>query len=337
MSEPFEPPSEPVHARDSEAALMPIVVWAMAGACIGVGAGFTADMMGWDNAAILFGFGGMVTGGGVGWLAHRIDRARAQARIAISDARGRRVRPIATWVLAAPLGLLVLGLLWLVVIGTIRAETPWAGAASLGLTIGVASLFRPLWTRGALGRAVVAAESGFDDEATRLFSAIDRGILYPRKARAMARMNLGLLALRAGRLEEAAEMYSRVHHIKARPFACTGLALTQTLQGEFGEVGELLNEATRLGGRATQGEVDGVRLLVVLRTEGPADAVALGTRLLAPGVGSLFLGVLTVAHHAVGDEVGARALVTDELRRGLQDSGLDVVVPEIGTVMASLS
>jgi hypothetical protein len=189
---------------------------------------------------------------------------------------------------------------------------------------------RPALAARALTRAVEALESGDTLRARARLLALERAFWVPATSQIMAALNLGFLSFADGDLEEAARWYERAGRGRLNPYAATGLALVRTLQARWPEAEELLNSAgVGSAGRLAQAEIDGVRLLLALRREGPQEARELGERLNGPGAGGLFLAVLAACRRKTGDESGALVLLGDPTVEDTLQSGLGEWVAEL--------
>jgi hypothetical protein len=326
--QPFEAPEEP--AGDATPGMVVVGTWMMAGAVFGAAVGATLQFLTWLSSLVGPGLVGGASGLVLGALAWGLDRRDAKRRPLLVDGRGRLVRPMGTWVLAAPLCLGMLGVLGLVVLGTIRSGS-WAPFGFLfGTVLLLVGIARPLLGARALTGAVEAMEAGRTEDAVRRLRAIEGSPWATRPVRAMAHLNLGLEALRSGRLDEAATWYRRAGAGSGRALASTGLAFVRVLESQWEFAESLLSDASASAeGRTARVEIDGVRLLLVLRRDGPSEACLLGDRLLGPGADSLFLAVLAAARMRAGDEVGAQDLIAEPLVVAILAGGFGQVVPEL--------
>lgn len=330
----FAPPDE----QPSEVVPAAIVVgtWLMAGGCVGTAAGAWLVTFGQLDTVAPAGLGGGAVAAIVGALAFRGERRQARQAPALVDGQGHFVRPLSTWLLAVPLVIGALGLFGLVVVASLQADSLTPGFAALGIGVGLLALIRPLWSNRVLTVAVQASENGEAVDALRRLRAIDRSFWVTGAARRVARLNLGLLYLREGRLDDAARYYQRAGAGAGNAWASTGLALVRAIQGRFAEVEALLQAASAApDGKAAQTEIDGVRLLLVLRRDGPSEARELGQRLVGHTSGGLFLSVLAAAREACGDAAGARELTDEPTVAGFLASGLGDVIPELQALRRS--
>lgn len=333
--EPFAPP-DVSEARSGPLAAFIVGGWAMTGAVLGTLVGATLQLVGVLPSVVPLTLAVALFAGFLGAVAWGVDRRLAEGRTPVLDGRGRRRVPAGVWLLGLPLAALVPSLIGLVVIASVRAESIVPGLLFLLVAGGMALLVRPLVATHRLTRAITAAELGRDDDARERLERIHASVWTPRSGRAQAALNLGLLCLQAGELDDAARWYARPRRGRARAFAQTGLALVHALQGQLDASEEALAQAMATGaGRAIQGEVDAVRLLVVLRREGPAAARPLGEQLVGPGAGALFLGLLAVSRAATGSAGAAAEILTPEVRAHLQGTSFARSIPELEQMLAS--
>ncbi|MCO4746483.1 MAG: hypothetical protein KC912_16920 [Proteobacteria bacterium] len=269
-----------------------------------------------------------------GLVAHQVEHARALTRTPVVDARGRSVQPLGTWLVAVPLLIGAVSLLALVVVGSVYSQSRGIGAGFLLLSVGLAALFRPLYATSRLRGAIETASRGERAEAE--LTTLATAWWSPKSVRGQASLNLGLLALRNGDFDRAAQWYAMVQSGRAAGFAATGLALVFVGLERFEEAeGALRDAATSAAGRHVQGELDGVRLLLVLRRDGSADALDLAGRLHPPAPGALYTGALAAALMAAGREVEAMAMMEDGGTDALQASGLGHLLPELAGAIGS--
>lgn len=321
MEDPFAPPE----AASSGEAVQGVVVvgtWGMAGLCVGaaVGLGLATSVA----AVALVGALGLGFVGGVAFL---LERRAAASRKALVDSRGRLVQPLSTWLSAVPIALGGLGVAALAGLWSMRSNS-MAPILSLAILFGVlGAVVRPMVARRALTSAVVAIEHGEPERARRALEGLERGLLPTRPVREMARLNLGLISIHAGDLDDAAIWFQRAG---GSAHAATGLALVRAVQGSFHEAEALIGVAMRA--KDTQhahAEIEGVRLLLVLRRDGSSEARKAGERQLGPDAGSLFQAVLAAARMGEGDESGADELLANESVQATISAGVGVVVPEL--------
>jgi hypothetical protein len=329
--EPFAPPEDADKTEgDGISGAIVVAAWGVAGAAFGTAAGSWLHLFGLVSSTMIIGLGCAFSCAIAGGIAFRAERARSKARPQLIDARGRLVRPLSDWLFTIPTAVGALGFLALALIAVLRTGTFAPAGLLLVVIVASALMMRPLLGAGRLRRAVEAIEAGELKEARTRLEAIDRSPIWTAKVRSMAALNLGLLSLTEGSLDEAAAWYDRAGAESGRGLAASGLALVRTLQDRYPEAQALLaSAASTPDGRAAQAEIDGVRLLLAFRRDGAGEARELGARLQGPGNGGLFLSVLALARYKTGDETGARELVetpaVDETIRG----GIGEVVPEL--------
>ena len=82
-----------------------------------------------------------------------------------------------------------------------------------------------------------------------------------------------------------------------------------------------------------QPEVDGVRLLMVLRRDGAIDAREMGERLLALNSGSVFCAALALAREQTGQPEAARELLEGGIGAGLRASGMVKLMPGLDALV----
>lgn len=334
--EPFAPPDE----RSTDSGLSPAVVagaWAMAGAAFGTALGAVLKSSGVIDTLVPVGLGGALFAGIVGSILFKYERASAATRPAMVDARGRVFRPVAAWVLGLPITAGGLGFLLLVILAALKTGSLVLAALCVGVIFAMGAVARPILGSRALHSAVLAIESGQPEEARKRLEAIDRAIWAPEPVRRMAAVNLGLLSLSEGDLDDAAEWYLHAGAGRSRALASTGLALVRVLQDRLEEAEQLLaGAAVGAEGRSAQAELDGVRLLLTLRRDGPDEARKFGERIAGPGAGGLFLAVLAAARWKAGDRTGAQALMRDHAVDDTLQSGFGQVIPELQELRAGM-
>jgi hypothetical protein len=331
LDEAFAPPEsshEPPNALTGV-----LAAWMVAFTVLGTALGATLQVVALaSSAAPVAGAsaaGGLLLGG----LAYTLDRRRGGPG-ALRDARGREVRPVALWVWGIPFVVALLALAALGLVGTVHSGSAvFAGGAALA-AVGLAVIARPMIASNAATRAMLALDRGDHAAARAGFAELVDAIWVPAGLREQAALHLGLIALREGRLQDAARWYARPRRGKAAAFAQTGLALVEVLLGAHAPAQAALRRAGSGGhGALVQGEADAVRLLLVLRTEGAEAARELGDRLLDDGAGVLFRAVLAVARARCGDPAGAAQLRDEGLAQAIRDTHLEGVVTELGEAL----
>jgi hypothetical protein len=182
--------------------------------------------------------------------------------------------------------------------------------------------------RHQLTRALQALESGDIEGGTGQLDRLAQAWWPTKGARATARLNLAMLALSEGDLEGAARWYEGLHGVAAG-WAEVGLALIAVLRGAHEAAGEHLAIAlTGPAARSIQPQADAVRVLLVWRTEGEAEARRVGEELLGPGATPLHRALVASLRHRVGDAAGAAEVRTDEVADLLR-TGLGLTIPEL--------
>lgn len=327
--EAFAPPDEVAVERGSS---LPIAMfWAMGGTALGAAVGAWLQIFGQLHTLVGPAFGGGISFFFLGLISHRAERHWAMSRKQMLDGRGRLVRPMAAWLMMLPMTLGALGFLGLVVVAALRSGSTSPLLVFVIAAIGFIGVSRPVLGGRSLRRAVEALDAGRVGEAKRRLMQIEAAVWWTRSVRSMAALNLGLMSVSAGDFEEAGQWYARAAEGKARALAWTGLSLVRALQLRFGEAEDLLHRASATGeGRHAQAEIDGVRLLIVLRRDGAEDARQLGERIWGTAPGGLFLALLATARHNAGDVEGARELVLSEpAARETLDGAFGTVIPEL--------
>ena len=325
----FAPPEEKSAPRGRSP--IPVgLVWSMAGAACGVAVGAWAQVLGLQRNVVPAGIGGAVILFFLGIAAFGIERRRSLAHKELLDGRGRLVRPLAAWLITIPMALGASGFLAFVVVAWLRTGSVTPILLFVLVMIAMLGVSRPVIGSRSLAKAVEALESGRMADAQSRLLAIEAAPWWTRNVRAMAALNLGFLALIQGRLDDAGTWYARANLGRERALARTGLALVRALQDKHVEAEEHLTAAGRTGeGRHAQAEIDGVRLLVVLRRDGPHEARRLGDRLMNPASGGLFLAILASARNRSGDVGGAREMLDEPGAREMVDSGFGDLIPEL--------
>jgi tetratricopeptide (TPR) repeat protein len=326
VTDPFAPPED---VRTGAGASGVAAGWMLAFGALGSAIGSVLVIVGAAGHIAVAAVPLAVVGAVVGMLAHRVEFARASGRTAVIDARGRAVQPLGTWLVAVPLAIGAASLLALVVVGSVYSQSRGIGAGFLLLSMGLAALFRPLYATSRLRGAVEAASRG-EQRAEAELTTLAAAWWSPKNARAQAALNLGLLALRRREFDRAARWYAMVQSGRAAGFAATGLALVYVGLERFEEAeGALREAATSAAGRHIQGELDGVRLLLVLRRDGHVDALELAGRLAPPAPGALYTGALAAALVSAGRDDEAMTLMEDGGAAALETSGLAHLLPEL--------
>ncbi|MEZ4317831.1 MAG: hypothetical protein R3F61_10015 [Myxococcota bacterium] len=313
-----------------------VLAWMLSGATIGLAIGLTAQLTGVDprlTNPVGIGTIALMTAAGV--VAIQVERSLAKSRPTVLSAVGQRERPLHAALFAIPLALATPAVLALIVVGSVAMDSlaPALFFGMGGFTLGWAA--RRVASSHGLTAALEALEVGDTAEAQRLLEGLEAGWLTTRNSRTAARLNLGMLALSAGDLDRASRYYRDVHGGPAETFARAGLALVYTLQDRLDEAEAAVLDA--MGGsalHAVQGQIDTVRLLLVMRREDDTAARTFGEQVLAADAGELFLGLLALLRLRTGDEPGARDLCDATTRGALEESGWRTVIPEIAELLA---
>lgn len=335
----FDPPAEEEATRSRHTGSV-LLAWMASGAAIGMGLGTTVQLVRPDGmdagqvaTAMALGFPAVMLV--AGWVALRVERSLAASRPAVPDARGELSRPLHVGLWAVPLGL-ALPALGLSVIVVSLATRSWLPAVLFGVgALGLGWGARRLLASHRLTRALEDLERGDIRSARAGLEALERGWVSTRNLRVAARLNLGLLDLADGELERAAGWYARVSGGPGAPLASAGLALVRVLQGRHADAeATLLQAMSDPRASLAQGQIDAVRVLLVLRTEGPSAARLLGDQLHHGDAGALLNGVLARARHADGDLAGARELLDPHTVDALESGGWAAVIPELAVTLA---
>lgn len=323
MSDPFAPPDE-VYESGSAGV---VAGWMLSFGGLGAAVGAVGVMIGALGHMIWAAAPAALVGAMLGFVAHGAEARRAAGRTPVVDARGRAVRPLGTWLIAVPLAVGAGALLALVVVGALYANNRGIGLGFGLLAVGLIALFRPLYAASQLRGAVEAASRG--EAADARLRRVATAWWSTGSTRAQAALNLGLLALRRGELQSAGGWYSSVQGGRAGGFAATGMALVYVGLERYEEAAGALREAaTSDAGRHVQAELDGARLLLILRQEGPESALELDGRLSPPAPGALYTAARVAAMLGVGRHEEALGLLSDA-QSGLAASGLEHFVPEL--------
>ena len=330
--QPFAPPREQ-HNEDSSQLVLVIASWMLAGATAGTSLGATLQLFGvLKGMVVAIAMGTAVVAAITGAVGFRWERAHSLAsRPAIIDGRGRLARPLNVWLLGTPILIAIPSLMWLALVGSLSTESLFTGFAFLMAAMALAWAARKLVSAHFLARGIEALELGDAQEASSRLETLQSHWWATKAARTASWMNLGVLSVQRGDLPSALYWYERIDSGETTTaFATVGRALVKVLQNEFEEGEQLLLQAmTGTASRIVQTQADEVRLLLVLRRDGAEEARQLGERLLGPGAGSLFLGVLAAARARGGDTLGARTLLDGGAEESLRATGLSKVVPEL--------
>ncbi len=331
----FAPPlpeDTPVRTPASGAVLL---AWMMSGGAMGIAVGLTAQVLG--TATTLAMPAGMacialMTIGGL--VALGVERRLSRNRPAVLARSGRHERPLHAGLYAIPLALALPPLGVLVVVGSV-ATSSLVPALVFGVGgFGLGWAARRLASSHTLTSALEALEVGDLGRARELLTRLEAGWISTRSGRVTARLNLGMLALSQGELDQAARYYESIDSGAGRTFAQASLALVRVLQDRLDAAEQAMH--TAMEGPAVhlvQGQLDTVRLLLLMRTEDDATARHTGEQLLTADAGELYRGLLGLLRLRGGDSSGARTLVDQHTRDALATSGWPGVIPEIDDLL----
>jgi hypothetical protein len=329
--EPFAPPAD-VDDPSSRWFLV-VVAWLLAGATAGTAVGVSLHLFGvFPGVMAPIGMVSGIALGVVGGIAYRMERAWSSNRPLIIDGRGRLGRPLHVGLFALPSLVALPSLLWLVVVGSVSAQSAVPGIAFGMAAVALVWGLRKLVSKHVLTRALEELESGQSTAAVRRLGGLWGGWWATRAARDVASLNLGLLAVRDHDLDGAVRWYERVPGRSAAfPHAAVGLAFVRVAMNQLPQAEELLHLALSRGGRVIHDEVDEVRLLLVMRRDGASAARELGERILGPSSGAMFRGLLAVARRRDGDPGAASELhdaSVDDMAERMRG-----IVPELADVI----
>jgi hypothetical protein len=321
-------------APDASSAFVP-VSWALAGFAVAVTAGFGAALAGAAPWVPPVAAGaGLVAGATLGFALGRWERWSALNRPALVDAAGRRRRPVHPWVHLLPIAL---GAVALAVLGGLlgaATRSPWPPLSCAALVLGGTVLARQLLAEHQLARGLEHAEAGEVLAGRAQLSALARARWVPRAIRGVAAANLGMLALSAGDLVEAARWFAGVERGQAGAWARTGRALLAVLDGDVAGGEALIAEVlTGPFARSIGPQADAVRLLLVLRRDGEATALRLGEQLLRPDATALFRGLLCELRLRAGHPIDDGLLAATTLAQ-LRALGVASKLPELSRVLS---
>ncbi|MCB9674260.1 MAG: hypothetical protein H6737_04035 [Alphaproteobacteria bacterium] len=332
----FAPPSE-APARTPLAGTV-LLAWMMSGGVIGLAAGLTSQVLGFDpRVATPLGIGSIAAMTIAGGIALQVERARAKHRPAVLSERGRHERPLHAALFAIPMAFAVPALVALVVVGSVATSSlvPAVLFGTGGFGLGWAA--RRVASSHTLTAALEALETGDTARARELLQRLEVGWMSTRAGRTTARLNLGMLALSEGDLDGAARYYETIASEPGRSFARAGLALVRVLQDRLEEAeAAVLDAMGAEQAHGVQGQIDTVRLLLVLRKDGDQAARAMGEQLLTMEAGELFRGVLALLRRRAGDAAGAGELADAHTLQALEESGWAGVIPEISELLEPL-
>jgi hypothetical protein len=304
-----------------------IGIWALAGATAGTSIGVTLQLTGrHETGASTVGIAGMVVFAILGGLAFALERKRSESRPQVLDGRGRSVRPIHGGVYAAPIGLAMPAVLWLMVVGSVGTNSLIPALAFGVAALGMAWAVLRILSTHRLTRALEDLENGHLVDASEALRTLQGSVFVRGTTRTVARLNLGTLALQQGRLDDAAGWLSGISTGQAGAHARVGLALVHILQGRTEAArGSLAQAMSGQGARAVQDQADAVRILVVLDEEGPFAALEFGERVLGPQSSGLHMALVGALRSEPDDMPDA--LLSEARAAAILSSGLGAKIP----------
>jgi hypothetical protein len=321
-------------APDASSVFVP-VSWALAGFAVAVTGGFGAALAGAPTWVPPVAAGAGLVGGAVlGTALGRWERWSALNRPALVDASGRTRRPVHPWVHLLPIAV---GTTALAVLGALLGTATRSFGPPLvctALVLGGTVLARQLVAEHQLARALERAEAGELLAGRAQLGALAQARWAPRAIRGIARANLGMLALSAGDLVEAARWFAGVERGQAGAWARTGRSLLAVLDGDVVAAEALVSEVlTGPFARSIGPQADAVRLLLVLRRDGEGTALRLGEQLLRPDATALFRGLLGELRLRAGQPVDDGLLSPTTLAQ-LRAMGVASKLPELSRVLS---
>ncbi len=174
-----------------------------------------------------------------------------------------------------------------------------SAAGVVAVVAGAAATLAGLgWLRGWVGgrlrrRADRLSASGRTVEAAAVWRQLASAWWASPATRSGARLNLGLSELERGALAEAEAWLTTVERPPFSARSGIAIAAIRLAQGRHGDAGHVIARLSGdPGARRFAAELDGVRALWVLRTDGPVAARALAERLRGPSSGELLAAVL---------------------------------------------
>ncbi len=328
MTSPFEPPGTE-RTSASYSVLLVVGTWGLAGAAVGTAIGTTLQLTrALAGGGAIVGISGMAIGGVLGALALQAERHRAAGQPALVDERGQSTRPLHGALFVVPILALVPALSWLVVVGSVGLNSVVPAIAFGVLAVAVLWASRRVVSRHRLARVLQALEAGSVHEGTSGLEALAAARWPTASVRATARLNRAMLALAEGDLETAQHWFAGLHGIAAG-WAHVGLGLIMLLRGGPEAASEHLTAAlTGPASRGVQAQADAVRVLLVWRTAGEAEAHRIAEQLLSPDATGLHRALLAALRLQGGDAAGGEALCTPEVLAFVQ-TGLGQTVPEL--------
>lgn len=331
MSGPFSPPEG--DGRGPGSGLV-VGLWSLVGGAVALSLGLTGRLVDRVDDIAAVTVVGAVVGAVAGYGAYTLERRQSRSRPGLVDVRGRIHRPARAWVMAVPVALGALALLWLVVVASVWQGSAVPGGLFLLLALGAFAALRPLWLSQRLAQALEDVERGQTRQAAVALASIAAAWWATNAARDVATLNLGFLALRQRQLDKAEALFRRAAQRRVRGHALTALALVLVARSALHDADVTLREAMKSRrGRVAQAEIDGVRMVLLLRREGAAAVVELGQRLRTPEAGALFLGTLAVAYDQVGRASDAEEVLAGGVLEALASRGLDALLPELSSMV----
>lgn len=326
----FEPP---VSERDPALYAWAGVVssWGIGGATLGTAVGATLQLtQGVPWAGMSLGIGGMAVAAALGAVAMTVERSRSELRPELTDMRGTRSRPLHGVLLGVPVAVMVPSLVWLLVVASVTLGSLVPAVTFGMLAVAVAWWGLRIWSNHQLARALEGLEEGRTGEARLQLKSLAERFVVSRSARTAARLNLAMLALNDGDGVSALEWAHAPTRSGAYAWASLARALGHLLNGDPPEEADVwLGKAmTGPGSRAVQPEADAVRVLLVWRKDGEAEARRVGEELVGPGATALHRALLASLRERAGDRDGARSLRTEEVE-GLLLGGMARAIPEL--------
>ena len=286
--------SDPWRAPTPEGGRPPIpsellAVWAAAGAVLGADLGIALHafewVAGWTLYLSVLGALGFAVLGHWVW---RMERAESAERPAVYGSRGELEVPIHISAWAPALVVLIPGLVALGVLGALASLSiiplVFFGGGAVATSFGTLRL----WARHKLTTGLQLLVLDRQEEAIQALVAVARHPLVSTAVRRGARENLGRVALSRGDVAGAVNWFSQAG---TGAGALVGLSLAHALGGQDEVALATLQRAlAHPSAPVVQSELDGVRLLLVWRTEGPEEARALAARI---GTGGALFAALS--------------------------------------------
>ena len=316
--------------------LVVVVAWGLAFGALGLllmtvnGMGTGAENLWWVPD-------GLIIGLALGYSAWSWNTKVYRPGRGFMDVRGRQRFPIHAALLAVPIVVAVPTLMMLAVVGSVAVGSPAPALVFSGLAFTVLWAGRRAWSLHVLEVGVGLADAGKTKEAMRNLLALEAAFWALPHSRLVARWNLGMIELRKGNLDDAAHWLAIPAKGSVKAFAAASLALVRVLQGSHDAARRLLSTIDGgAAGKVVRSQADAVRVLLILRTEGSAEAYALAERLLGDRAGSLLIGLAAWLRLESGDEPGARDLLEMGGRERIEAEGLRTVVTELDDLLTRI-